>query len=105
MEPETSAPTLETLRARRDEIVDVAAAHGATNLRVFGSVARGEADGRSDVDLLVDIVADVQGFRYFGLLEDLRQALADVIGREVDIVDAAALRRLRDPILREAVPL
>jgi predicted nucleotidyltransferase len=47
-------PTLETLRARRDEILFIAAAHGASNVRVFGSVARGEDDAESDLDLLVD---------------------------------------------------
>jgi hypothetical protein len=98
-------PTLGELRARRDEILRVAAAYGARNVRVFGSVARGEADAQSDVDLLVDLTADVGGFAYFGLLEDLRQALADVLEREVDVVDSAGLNRLRERVLREALPL
>jgi uncharacterized protein len=97
--------TLEDLRARREEILRIAAAHGARNVRVFGSVARGEADVASDVDVLVDIVADDGGFAYFGLLEDLRRALADVLGRGVDIVDSAGLRGMRERVLREAVPL
>ncbi len=97
--------TLARLRARRDEILRVVAAHDARNVRVFGSVARGDADAGSDVDLLVDIVTDAKGFAYFGLLEDLRRALVSTLGCEVDVVDSAGLNRLRDPILREAVPL
>jgi predicted nucleotidyltransferase len=97
--------TLARLRARRDEVLRVVAAHDAHNVRVFGSVARGGADAGSDVDLLVDIATDARGFAYFGLLEDLRRELIAVLGCEVDVVDSAGLSRLRDPILREAVPL
>jgi predicted nucleotidyltransferase len=97
--------TLESLRARRAEILRIAAEYGARNVRVFGSVARGEADQRSDVDLLVDIPGDVGGFDYFGRLDDLRRALSDVIGRDVDLVDSAGLRRLRARILGEAIAL
>ena len=97
--------TLEGLRARRDEILRIAAAHGASNVRVFGSVARGEADARSDVDLLVDVSTGSEGFAYFGRLEDLRHALAGLLGREVDVVDSAGLRQMRERVLREAVPL
>jgi uncharacterized protein len=97
--------TLARLQARRDEIVRLAAAHDAHNVRVFGSVARGEADDRSDVGLLVDVVTDAKGFAYFGLLEDLRRTLVSAIGYEADVVDSAGLNRLREPILREAVPL
>jgi predicted nucleotidyltransferase len=98
-------PTLQDLRTRREEIVQSAAAHGASNIRVVGSVARGEADPESDVDLLVDIMADARGFAYFGLIEDLRRALKDALNRKVHIVDSAALRRMREKVLREAVPL
>jgi predicted nucleotidyltransferase/DNA-binding transcriptional regulator YiaG len=98
-------PTLQDVRARRHEILQIAITHGARNIRVFGSVARGEADATSDVDILVDLVADVHGFAYFGLLEDLRRALTDVIGYDVDIVDSAGLRDMRERVLEEAVPL
>jgi predicted nucleotidyltransferase len=104
--PRTSrALTLQDLRARREEILRIAAAHGASNVRVFGSVARGEADAASDVDVLVDIVSDARGFAYFGLLEDLRRALTDSLGRDVDIVDSAGLLGMRERVLGEAVPL
>jgi predicted nucleotidyltransferase len=99
------APTLAELRNRRDEILRIAAAHGASNVRVFGSVARGEADQASDVDFLVDIASDADGFAYFGLLEDLRRALMTVLDSDVDIVDSAALRTMRERVLREAVSL
>jgi predicted nucleotidyltransferase len=98
-------PSLQDLRARRREILDTAARHGARNIRIFGSVARGDADATSDVDILVDIAEDVHGFAYFGLLEDLRRALADLIGYDVDVVDSAGLREIRKRVLEEAVPL
>jgi hypothetical protein len=98
-------PTLESLRARRDEIVRLADELGATNVRIVGSVAHGEADDASDVDVLVDVVADARGLAYFGVIEDLRRGLSSLLGRPVDVVDAAALRTMREPILREAVPL
>lgn len=101
----TAGLTLEALRARRDEVLRIVAAHGASNVRVFGSVARGEADARSDVDVLVDVSADSDGFAYFGRLEDLRRALADLLGRDVDVVDSKALRRMRERVFQEAIPL
>jgi uncharacterized protein len=101
----SATPSLEMLRARRDEILTVAAEFGASNIHVFGSVARGEADADSDVDVLVDLAADSEGFAYFGRLEDLRRALSELLGRGVDVVDRAGLRRMRERVLREAVPL
>ena len=101
----SSAPTLEELRTLRGEILRVAGDHGAANVRVFGSVARGEADPSSDVDLLVDVIADADGFAYFGLIEDLRRALTELLGYDVDVVDSLALRTMRERVLREAIPL
>jgi hypothetical protein len=68
-------PTLEDLRARRDEILEIAARRGARNVRVFGSVARGDADGRSDVDFLVDMDRGRSLFDMGGLLMDLSELL------------------------------
>lgn len=101
----TNHPTLEELRARREEILRIATKHGATNVRIFGSVARGEADAASDVDILVDIVQDVPGFAYFGILEDLRRAFTSRLGYNVHVIDSAGLSRMRDWVSREAVPL
>jgi predicted nucleotidyltransferase len=101
--------TLDALRARRQEVFRVAAECGARNIRVFGSVARGEDDEKSDIDFLVDMAREPGGFAYFGRLEDLRRGLTALLGRGVDIVDSGALKWARPPtrkrVLSEAVPL
>ena len=96
--------TLEDLRARREEILRIAAEHGARNVRVFGSVARGEAGPESDVDFLVDIETDRRGFAFFGLLEDLRCALEHLLGRPVDVGEAVQAHA-REGVDRDAVRL
>lgn len=99
-------PTLARIRERRADLERVVQQYGASNLRVFGSVARQESDSLSDIDILVDVTADVHGFAYFGLLEDLRRALEDALGgTSVDVVDAAGLQGMRERVLAEAVPL
>ena len=98
-------PTIADLRTKRDEILRIAASHDAQNVRVFGSIARGDAIASSDVNILVDIVTDVDGFEYFGLVEDLRRDLEVLLGRDVHIVDSSALSSRRDRVLSEAVPL
>ena len=98
-------PTIEALRLKRSEILRVAQAHGASNVRIFGSVARGEDDADSDVDVLVDMAPEPTGFAYFGRLDDLRCALSDLLGRRVDVQDSGALRQMRDRVLGEAIPL
>jgi predicted nucleotidyltransferase len=93
---------IEELRRRRNEILHLASVHGATNIRVFGSVARGEADERSDVDFLVDMGSGRSLLDLGGLLEDLR----DLLSLPVDVVTERGLKaRIRDRVLREAVPL
>lgn len=93
---------IEELRGKRNEIFRLAARHGATNLRVFGSVARGEDDERSDVDFLVEMGSGRSLLDLGGLLVDLEELL----GRRVDVVTEKGLRtRIRDRVLREAVPL
>ena len=91
-----------SLRVHRDEVLRIAARHGAYNVRVFGSFARGQADADSDVDLLVDLEQGRSLFDLGGLLMDLQELL----GRQVDVVTANGLRdRIRDRVLREAIPL
>ncbi|HKI05200.1 MAG TPA: nucleotidyltransferase family protein [Thermoanaerobaculia bacterium] len=93
---------IEELRSRREEILHVAARYGARHVRVFGSVARGEADERSDVDFLVEMERGRSLFDLGGLLMDLQSLL----GRPVDVVTERGLRqRIRSRVLREAVPL
>ena len=98
----SESPMQDLLRRNRDEILRLAAAHGARNIRVFGSVARGEADEESDVDFLVDLEPGRSLLDLGGLLMDMRELL----GRRVDVVTEKGLRpRIRDRVFREAVPL
>ncbi|HEY0513248.1 MAG TPA: nucleotidyltransferase domain-containing protein [Thermoanaerobaculia bacterium] len=93
---------IEELRSRRDEILRIATRYGAGHVRVFGSVARGEADERSDVDFLVDLEKGRSLLDLGGLLMDLQ----DLLGRRVDVVTEKGLReRIRNRVLGEAVPL
>lgn len=93
---------IEELRARREEILRVAAHRGARQVRVFGSVARGEADEKSDVDFLVDMEQGRSLLDLGGLLMDLQELL----GRRVDVVTERGLKaRIREQVLEEAVPL
>jgi len=92
----------ELLKAKREEMLRIAAEHGARNVRIFGSLARGEADTQSDVDILVDMELGRSILDHAALLLDLQQLL----GCEVDVVTVRGLReRIRDQVLREAVPL
>ncbi|MGH7961400.1 MAG: nucleotidyltransferase family protein [Candidatus Binatia bacterium] len=93
---------VEVLRDKRAEILRIATQHGARNLRVFGSVARGEARPDSDVDFLVDVEAGRSLLDLGGLLMDLQ----DLLHCPVDVVTEQGLRpRMRERVLREAVPL
>ncbi len=90
------------LKAHRDEILEIAKLHGATNVRVFGSVARGEAGPDSDVDFLVDLESGRSLLDLAKLLVDLEHLL----NRRVDVVTEQGLRpHVKEPILREAVAL
>ena len=92
----------ELLKEKQKEILQLAAQHGAKNVRVFGSVARGEADAQSDVDFLVEMEPGRSLLDMGGLLMDLQ----DLLGRKVDVVSVKGLRaRIRDRVLREAVPV
>ncbi len=95
--------TLDTLITnRREDIRRVAARHGARNVRIFGSRARGDADERSDVDFLVDLEPGRSLFDLGGLQFDLERLL----GCAVDVVTEKGLReRIRSRVLEEAVPL
>jgi predicted nucleotidyltransferase len=93
-------PTLDELRARRDEILEVASRHGVSNIRVFGSVARGEARRGSDVDFLVDIEKGRSLFDLGGFYADLEDLLGCAIDLGTDVKP-----RLREHIEAEAVPL
>jgi len=90
------------LKEKRDEILRVAAKHGARNVRVFGSVARGEADEHSDLDFIVQLEPGRSLLDLGGLQYELEQLL----GCRVDVVTERGLKaRIRERVLREAVPL
>ena len=84
------------LQDKREEILRIAGAHGAQNVRVFGSVSRGEAGTESDVEpgrSLLDLIA-------------IKQELEDLLGREVDVVTEDAVSPyIREQVLKEAVSL
>ncbi len=92
----------EKLQERRPEIIAIAAKHGAYNVRIFGSVARHEADSASDLDLLVEMEPERSLFDLGGLLMDLQELL----GCQVDVVTEKGLRgRIRERVLKEAIDL
>ena len=86
----------------RDDILRIAAQHGARDVRIFGSVVRGEARDASDLDVLVKLDEDRSLLDHVALKQDLE----DLLGCDVDVVTEGALHRLlRDRILEEAKPL
>lgn len=92
----------ELIRQKRDDILHVAAKHGAYNVRVFGSVARGEADASSDIDLLVELEPGRSLLDHVALIQDL----GDLLGRRVDVVTERSLHwYIRDRVIEEAVRL
>jgi len=95
-------PVIELLKSKRDEILRISAKYGASNVRVFGSVARGEAGPESDVDLLVELESGRSLLDHVALLQDLE----DMLSRKVDVVNENALHHsIRDRVLREATPI
>jgi len=93
---------MEILQAKREEILRIAAKHGAGNVRVFGSVVRGDAGPDSDVDFLVDLGPVHSPWFPAGLILDLEELL----GQRVDVVTENSIYwLLRRRILREARPL
>jgi len=94
--------TLDVVRHRRTEILEVARKHGATNVRIFGSVLRGEDHPDSDVDLLVDAPGPTSAWFPAGLILDLEELLR----RKVDVITERGLSPfIRDRVLREAQPV
>lgn len=89
----------ELLDINRERILTLAKEHGARNVRVFGSVARGDDSESSDIDLLVEFESDRSLLDYVGLLQDLEELL----GKKVELVQSKSLHPLiRNQILDEA---
>jgi predicted nucleotidyltransferase len=87
------------LQGKRADILRLARLHGAANIRVFGSVSRGESDAASDVDFLVDLEKGRSLLDLGGLLMDLQ----DLLGQPVDVITETSLRpRIRERVLCDA---
>ena len=94
--------TRETLRQKREAIMEIARQHGARDIRLFGSVARGENTEASDVDILVRFERERSLFDHGGLIADLEELL----GVKVDVISEGGIcERFRTRVLAEAVPL
>ncbi len=90
------------LQDKKAEIIEAAARNGANDIRVFGSIARGDAHDESDIDFLVEFEKGRSALDEVGLIEELEQLL----GRKVHVVTPGALHRvIRDKVLAEAMPL
>jgi predicted nucleotidyltransferase len=101
--PATQETSLsQRLQGAREEVIAVAHRHGACNLRIYGSIAKGQEHNGSDLDLLVDLAADQT---LLGLIR-LRQELEDLLGCPVDVTEAETLHPLiRSEVLNQALPL
>jgi predicted nucleotidyltransferase len=93
---------MDEIRRQRESIIQIAHAHGATNIRVFGSVARGEDTANSDIDFLMDFETD----RSLIDLVAAKIELEELLGRKVDVITVQALHpMMRQVVMREAVKL
>ncbi len=93
---------IQELQTQRDEILSIATRHGAYNVRVFGSIAWGDASGHSDVDFLVELEEGRSLLDHAGLIVDLERLL----GCPVDVIVEQGLRtRIRETVLAEATEL
>ena len=92
----------ELLKEKREEILRITGKHGARNIRVFGSVARGEANEESDIDFLVQLESGSTLLMHAAMIRELEALL----GRKVEVVSERALRqRIKNRVIQEAVPL
>jgi predicted nucleotidyltransferase len=90
------------LKSKRAEIYQIALKHGAKNIRLFGSAARKEADGKSDVDLLVDLEPGRSLLDHAALWIELQK----ILGCKVDVITESGLKpRIHERVLKEAIPL
>lgn len=93
---------IDLVKEKRHQIIQIAERYGARNVRVFGSVARGQADERSDIDFLVELQPGRTLFDLGGLQMDLETTM----GRPVDVVTEKGIKaRIRSAVLAEAIPV
>ena len=101
-QPQLGMGIKDILRHQRQAIIELAARYGVSNVRVFGSVARGEATPNSDVDLLVSFPPERIIFDLIGLWLDLK----DLIGRDVSLIpDTLENERFMQQVLKDTIPL
>lgn len=94
--------TREAIQQKRADILRIAERYGASDIRIFGSVARGDATEDSDLDLIVHFEPGRSLLDHGGLVMDLRELL----GTEVDVIDEEGMRpRFRQHVMKEAIPL
>ncbi len=93
---------MEFVKSKKTDICQIANKYGAFNIRIFGSVARGDADENSDIDFLVDFNPDVGLIEWSGFW----LALEELLGKKVDVaIESSLKKRMRDRVLSEAVSL
>jgi predicted nucleotidyltransferase len=94
--------TMSSIHAQREAILNIARQYGASNIRVFGSVARGDSTDTSDLDLIVRFEPGRSLLDHGGLVMDL----SELLGRRVDVIDEDGMRpRFREQVMKEAVSL
>jgi uncharacterized protein len=107
MEPSVQQGTVksprlrEIVEARKNDIGSLADRYGISNVRIFGSVARGDAHSRSDIDFLVDVPGDASLFD----LSRFRRELSELLGVDVDVISSRALLPRDQDVLEEAIGL
>ena len=90
------------VEANRDAILRLAESHGARNVRIFGSLARGDSGSESDIDFLVEINPETSLLDHIALIQDLE----DLLGRKVDVISDKAIHwYIRERVIAEAKPL
>jgi len=94
--------SLRDIQQHREEILSIAKKHGVTSIKVFGSVARGEENEKSDIDFLIEMERDRSLMDLGGLVADLE----DLLHRKVDVVEPDGLHYIiRDGVLKDAIPV
>jgi len=94
--------TLEDVRARRKEILEIGQKNGITNIRIFSSIVRGETDEISDIDFLVDLEPEHNLLDLAGFMGDVEELLE----YNVDVVTSKGIKkRIQERVFREAIPL
>ncbi len=94
--------TINKLKEYKNDILRIALLHGAKNIKVFGSVARGEENQNSDVDFVVEMGKGKTVLNRIALMQDLKKLL----GQEVDVVTYKSLReKIKNDLIRDAIDL